>query len=325
MTVKNLHTRFRAYQLGTTGSSFSYVADGKFTLIEARMTEINKPNILEELDILGKEHIDELHITSWDKDHCNFNELVEILELLKPSKIESPGYEPHRDNTNALNCRDEILEYEKTKLTGGNGKAIKVVSVTPEYISSLDSAKELRYQNSFCWPKYIDDSTSNDNSTVQIFKEGAFNVASLGDIESEHIASYLRRIAVFDREVDIIILAHHGSDHATNSKKFFERTRPTVVVCSSNYDNEYEHPKPVVRQRLSGLNIPIYTTKTGDIIIESAENNPAYFSVNNLCANSSKSLSNTRYPIKKHRLLSMNPDTFRDIFTPRPAYRNIKR
>jgi hypothetical protein len=32
-------TRFRAYQLGASGSSFSYFVDGHFTVLEARMTE----------------------------------------------------------------------------------------------------------------------------------------------------------------------------------------------------------------------------------------------------------------------------------------------
>ena len=36
--VKKIYTRFRAYQLGNAGSSFSYYADGHFTLIEARLT-----------------------------------------------------------------------------------------------------------------------------------------------------------------------------------------------------------------------------------------------------------------------------------------------
>ncbi len=323
MTIKNLHTRFRAYQLGTEGSSFSYAADGIFTLIEARMTDINKPKILEELAIFGKRYIDVLHITSWDKDHCSSNELDEILNLLQPATIEYPGYHPHTDN--GIDCLNQIIEYEYATESGGNGAPIKTTSMTPQYISSLNSIKKLRYSNVICWPHAIDDTIPNNNSTVEIFRYGAFNVASLGDVESENIASYLRRRIVFDREVDIMILAHHGADCPTNSKRFFEETRPKIVVCSSNYDNQYEHPRSVVRQHLHELGIPICTTKTGDIIIESAENNPAYFSVDNLCANSSKSLSNTRYQIKKHHWLSMNADTLKNVFTPRPAYRNIKR
>ena len=91
-------TRFRAYQLGNAGSSFSYSVDNHFTLIEARINEVNGPNILAEMKIAGCSTIDCLHITSWDQDHCTFSELEQILKLLKPRRIEYPGYTPHTDS-----------------------------------------------------------------------------------------------------------------------------------------------------------------------------------------------------------------------------------
>ena len=96
--VKKIYTRFRAYQLGNAGSSFSYYADGHFTLIEARLTEVNKKTLSDELKIVDKKTIDTLHITSWDQDHCSLTQLEEILEQYKPKKIEYPGYEPHTDS-----------------------------------------------------------------------------------------------------------------------------------------------------------------------------------------------------------------------------------
>lgn len=63
------NTRFRAYQLGSKGSSFSYSVDNHFTLIEARYNDINKKSIQFELKKIGVQYIDCLHITSWD-DHC---------------------------------------------------------------------------------------------------------------------------------------------------------------------------------------------------------------------------------------------------------------
>jgi competence protein ComEC len=43
--LKGVKTRFRAYQLGSAGSSFSYFADGHFTLLEARLTDTSEANI----------------------------------------------------------------------------------------------------------------------------------------------------------------------------------------------------------------------------------------------------------------------------------------
>lgn len=45
-------TRFRAYQLGDKGSSFSYSVDGNFTLIEARLNQTNDPSICDEMNII---------------------------------------------------------------------------------------------------------------------------------------------------------------------------------------------------------------------------------------------------------------------------------
>ncbi len=286
MTIQEIHTRFRAYQIGNAGASFSYTADGIFTLIEARMTDKSRPNILTELALFGKKRIDVLHITSWDQDHCNLNELIEILKQLKPSRIECPGYAPHTEN--ARNCLKEITAYERDV-------EAKAVSIKPEYIEALNSAKAFEYSNIILWPLSIDNNTSNNNSTVKIFGVGAFNVASLGDIENVNIGS-----SIFSREVDIITLAHHGADCENNSKKFFEEKKPTVAVCGSNYGNEHEHPRPVVRERLKSLDIPLYTTKTGDVIIQSVKEYPDRFTVYNLCSDSSKMSSEMSFYIKKY-------------------------
>ena len=283
--MTTIDTRFRAYQLGQKGASFSYATSNTFTLIEARMTDKSKPNILTELALFGKPRINLLHITSWDQDHCNLNELVEILDLLKPLTIQYPGYDPHTEN--AQNCLKKITDYERQI-------EAKAVSIKPEYIEALNSAKAFEYSNIICWPRSIDNN-SNNNSTVKIFRQGAFNVASLGDIENVNIES-----STFSREVDIITLAHHGADCENNSKEFFEAKQPTVAVCGSNYGNEHEHPRPVVRERLKSLDIRLYTTKTGDVIIQSVKERPDYFTVYNLCSNSEEISSKESFWTKKY-------------------------
>lgn len=82
MTIKQRCTRFRAYQIGSAGSSFSYFNGSKFTLIEARYTDGNKESIERELEACGVDNIYNLHITSWDQDHCVPNQLEEINQRL---------------------------------------------------------------------------------------------------------------------------------------------------------------------------------------------------------------------------------------------------
>jgi competence protein ComEC len=48
--MRSIHTRFRAYHLGTSGSSFSYFAGGHFTIIEGRLTEESRPQVEREME-----------------------------------------------------------------------------------------------------------------------------------------------------------------------------------------------------------------------------------------------------------------------------------
>lgn len=45
-----------------------------------------------------------------------------------------------------------------------------------------------------------------------------------------------------------MILAHHGADNGFTTKKFIEELNPSVAICSSNYDNEYDHPREEIRK-----------------------------------------------------------------------------
>ena len=150
-----------------------------------------------------------------------------------------------------------------------------------------------------------------------------FNVASLGDIEDSQIGSMLRRSKAFCEEVDVMILAHHGADNGLTTKKFLEATRPTIAICSSDYDNTYEHPRQEIRDALHELEIPIYTTKTGDVVIESSRSHSAYYSVDNFIANSTRISSSKTFSSKKSRLLRMNADTIRNRVN--PGFRGLKR
>ena len=56
--AKSIKTRFRAYQLETDGSLFSYWAEGKFTLIEARLTNLSASQLQAEMETCGSPFVD---------------------------------------------------------------------------------------------------------------------------------------------------------------------------------------------------------------------------------------------------------------------------
>jgi competence protein ComEC len=312
-------TRFRAYQLGNPGSSFSYFSNTHFTLLEGRASELSRTNLLAELGACGKQAIDTLHITSWDKDHCTPSELAWILEHLRPQHVEYPGYAPHTD------AGRESLALLKRHMSANArvAKPVTLQEVNPVYIKGLNNATSRTYADIFYHPKFIDANNANNNSTVKLFRSGMFNVASLGDVESPEIGSMLRRCNIFSNEVDVLILAHHGADNGLTTKHFLEEVRPTLAICSSDYDNQYEHPKQEIKDALYEVAIPLYTTKTGDVLIESLPHHRAEYRLTNFKTNTTAISSSREFRSKKVHLLNQNADTLRNRL--KPGFKGLKR
>lgn len=311
-SLKSIKTRFRAYQLGQAGASFSYYVGGHFTLIEAVITDTNNPQLQNELEICGKTTIDTLHITSWDQDHCSISGLNWILTNLLPEKVEYPGYEPHTKS--GEDCLSAIKAYERKSKS--KGCSVKIQAISPQYIATLNTASELGYKDIVYHPKKLY-ASSNNNSTIKFFRGGSFNVLSLGDVEDENIAAMLRRCKTLCREVDVMILAHHGADNGFTTKTFLERIKPSVAICSSNYANQYTHPRDEIRTLLHQLEIKLFTTKTGDVIIESIGIHKGNYRVTNLISNSTQESSAYKYKARKAHWLSMNRDTLHNLSKPK--------
>jgi competence protein ComEC len=317
--LKSVVTRFRAYQLGCAGSSFSYFADGHFTLIEARLNDTNAPSVAREMAICGVETAHCVNISSWDSDHCSASELPVLLKTLLPAKIECPGYEPSSDS--GKECRRLIREYKAQK--GSSNRPVELRFITPEYIDSLPGAEGLAFRDVFYNPRWVDPNCANNNSTVKLFRKGSFNLLSLGDVENQGISARLRRDKYLGREVDVMILAHHGAHNGFTNKSFLERIKPQLAICPSNYDNMYEHPSEEIRGLLHEERIRLMTTKTGDVIVKSIGDHTGLFQAVNLCADSTEVSSHEVFTSKKAKLLSYNEDTIRQLYSRRPAYRNL--
>jgi len=289
-------TRFRAYQLGDAGSSFSYCHDREFILIEARVTEASAASLLREVRQYGGGRVSLLHITSWDNDHCDPAQLLDILKNLRPGKVEAPGY-PIPDTDSARESLRLLREYEKA---GGT-----VVAWTPQAMGALPAAREKDAgQDVLLWP-YALSEACNDNSTARLFRRGHFSVLSLGDLESSEIATRIMGMPSA-READVMILAHHGANNGFTSKEFLAAIKPSVAISTSDYGNQFEHPRQEIRDLLFEMECRLYTTKTGDVLIHSVDEDPTYFRVVNYKANSEE-VSSTQTFVAKFNL---NPGTY---------------
>ena len=275
-------TRFRAYQLGSIGSSFSYFNGTKFTLIEGRFNEDNAQSIYAELRTCSRNRIDCLHISSWDDDHCAPSEISNLLTTLKPWQFELPSYDPLTGS--GLMSLSIIKNYVQQMAMNGLGVECKAVNTS--FLSSLSPITKFTDNDVFFNTGTSAFDNSNDKSTVKFFRSSGFSVLSLGDVENPRIAENLLNDDLLKTEVDVMILAHHGADNGFTTGEFLSAIRPAIAICSSNHSNEFNHPKPEIRNLLSAHQIPLMTTKNGDIIIESGIS--GNFTALNLITNSTK-------------------------------------
>lgn len=169
-------------------------------------------------------------------------------------------------------------------------------------------------------PRFIDPECSNNNSTVQLFRRGSFNVLSLGDVEDQNVSAYLRRQRMLQRETDVMILSHHGADNGFTNKPFLSHIDPKVAICSSNYDNQHDHPRDEIRQLLDERGIRLMTTKRGDVVVASIGDHTGLYRAVNLDAGSTKVSSVYDFYSKKAKLLENNGDTLRQLFGKRYSY-----
>lgn len=313
--MKSNITRFRAYHLGCPGSSFSYFADGQFTVIEGRLTDESRPQLEHEMtNRCGVDRANLLHITSWDADHCNMHELPDLLNLIQPLKIECPGYDPYTDHGEG--CLEIIAEYRDRRRNTNSVPEIE--HITPNYIRGLEAAESKAFRNTFYNPYHIGDN-ANDNSTVKHFRKGSFNVLSLGDVESSNIGARLRRSPILTTETDVMILAHHGADNGFTTKKFLAHLEPSMAICSADYDNMYDHPRDEIKALLHDQGIWLMTT-TGDVIVRSTGDHTGEYQAINLIGKSTKESSRVDFVSKKSGILDANGDTLRQRYGDHKSY-----
>ena len=158
-----------------------------------------------------------------------------------------------------------------------SNRPAQLLAITPEYIDSLTQSEALAFRDVLYHPRWIDECCMNNNSNVKFFRRGSFNLLSLGDVESADISARLRRDKYSSRETDVMILAHHGADSEFTNKSFLERIEPSLAICSSDFDNQHDHPSEEICELLYEQGIRLMTTKTGDIIVKSSEITLEYF------------------------------------------------
>lgn len=257
-------SKFRAFQLDSPGSLFSFYKSKTYTLIEARLPKGGISVLLDDLAHHNKDRVDTLHITSWDADHCTYDDLVQILNHLRPNLIQIPSYET--ETQDGILCRNLILAYDDIHQKYVNNVQI----INQDFISKLENGTA-KGTTDIVYPSLYGCNNKNDMSLIRLFRSSGFNVLSLGDCESSSIAASLMKRSFIQSEVDVLILAHHGAANGFTTEDFIKIVKPKIAVCSSNHGNMYDHPKQEIRQLLYDNEVRLMTTKTGDVIVYQPE------------------------------------------------------
>ncbi|NLP22674.1 MAG: MBL fold metallo-hydrolase [Erysipelotrichaceae bacterium] len=105
----------------------------------------------------------------------------------------------------------------------------------------------------------------NDNSLVHYTNINNISFLFTGDISKEIEDKIIKKYDLL--EVDILKLAHHGSN-TSSSKNFIKQVNPKIAIISSGKNNLYKHPSIEVLNLLDNEGIFYLDTKNeGDITI----------------------------------------------------------
>lgn len=188
---------------------------------------------------------------------------IDNIDLLILSHMDIDHVGEAKDIINKKNVRNLMVNNKDPKLNdwseniveadfGGNvlfSEDIETMAVGNILIENLDV-------------NYPDTSKdSNEHSIVLKVTLGNYKFLMTGDMTKEMEESMVRQEN--DIKVDILKLAHHGSDTSTGSA-VIEASAPSYALISAGVENQYGHPHAEVLNRLEGINI--LSTKDGGMV-----------------------------------------------------------
>lgn len=254
--IDDLYTRFRAYAMPNGGISMSYLVDSSFTLIEARYNDDNIGKIKNELELAGCKEIDLLHISSWDDDCCNSEELPQLLKDLQPLEVEIPAYEPISENGKM--CRKTIREFcsksHITELFEAGPKSLVNPTTLPDVdFTDIIFSPLQNYQESY------------DNSVVKIFRQGRFLVLNASKSNRAGEVLQLLKQTKQASSVGVLVIYNQGNltDNCFIGKPFLSEINPEMIALAGR------KPELMIKSdnRIAERGIRTSRTEQGDILV----------------------------------------------------------
>ncbi len=232
--------------VGQADASAINLPDGKVMLIDTGCEDLNTTyvNYIKENVLNSKmdDYIDYLVLSHADMDHNGGT--IKLLQNFKIGTVFLPKVESNSQGYT------KILNYVK------NNCNYKILSEFFEINTEL-------YKITFF--EILNETNTNDSSQVVKVQSGNKSFLFMGDVSSTIDKLYVEKYKE-DLDVDVLKVAHHGSNSGT-SEELIKTTSPKYAVISVGFGNNYGHPGYETLERLKQNNIKILRTDEKDDIL----------------------------------------------------------
>lgn len=226
------------------------VCDGQTLLIDAGENG-HETDVINYLRSLGIEKLDYIIATHPHSDHIGG--MAEVIEEFGMDNIIMPKLT--KEQTPSTKTYTKMLEAIQTS-------DAKVISAKPGSSYALGTAVI-----DILGPVTDDAEDLNSMSVVAKVTHGENSFMFTGDAETDEEKEIIETGA--DLDVDVLKMAHHGSNTSSH-KDFLAEATPEVCVIMCGENNDYGHPHKEPLERVKKYTDEIYRTDIcGDIIISS--------------------------------------------------------
>lgn len=253
--LQNIGLEVHFIDIGQGDSIVIRLPDGKDVLIDAGSSTASGAAAVQEylsyLSLINIDSFDYLIATHYDADHINM--LDDVLSAYEVKNIYCNG-STHDSATYtkfAEACQNEtgaVITYfdEDGDVYTLTGEGYSLDIYAPGFTRFTDA---------------------NSMSPIVILEYAGRRVVLTGDAEEETESWFMTKTGLSSLDCDVIKLGHHGSD-TSNSQAFLNFIAAEYAVVSVGETNSYNHPDPMVMNRLYNAGIVTYrTNRQGTIVL----------------------------------------------------------
>jgi len=254
--------------VGQGESIFIELPDGRNMLIDAGRGSVESNQFTEEYLLFFAEHniaiINYLLLTHLHADHCNM--LDDVIEALVIETFYYNAYPLH-------NTSQTYLAFYNAALAEEGAEHILFDEDGDVYYIESEQDAEQAYKITIFAPGYANpelETDPNAHSPICILEYGGRRLLFGGDATSASEQLFISWLAseypeCFD--IDVLKVSHHGSKGST-STDMLDYFTPEYAVISCGEVNTYEHPSPMLMNRLFNYGIVTYrTNRHGTILL----------------------------------------------------------